>query len=67
LRSTPYVVYAGVFVLGFMVAFSSFPNFGLLARQRVQLFPFYFVLFCIPPAVKALRGSRNEAVTEGRS
>ena len=67
LRSTPYVVYAAVFVLGFMVAFSSFPNFGLLARQRVQLFPFYFVLFCIPPAVKAVRGSRTEAVTEGRS
>jgi len=67
LRRHPYVVYAATFVFVFMIAFSSFPNFGLLARQRVQLFPFYFVLFCIPPAVKAVRGSRAEAVTEGRS
>jgi len=60
LRSTPYIVYAAVFVLGFMVAFSSFPNFGLLARQRVQLFPFYFVLFCIPPLVKTVQNKVAE-------
>jgi predicted acyltransferase len=54
LRSNPYVVYAAVFSLIFIIAFASFPNFGLLARQRVQLFPLLFVLFCIPP------GGRNE-------
>jgi hypothetical protein len=63
LRHSPYVVYAAVFVFAFMIAFASFPNFGLLARQRVQLFPFYFVLFCIPPALKAV-GSKRDAVRQ---
>ena len=48
-REQPYVglslVYTGLIVL----AFSSIANFGLLARERVQLLPFYLVLFCIPP------------------
>ncbi|MGH2663993.1 MAG: hypothetical protein ACRDH8_14580 [Actinomycetota bacterium] len=48
-REQPYVglslVYTGLIVL----AFSSIANFGLLARERVQLFPFYLVLFSIPP------------------
>ena len=34
----------------FIVAFSSFANFGLLARERVQLYPLFLVLFSIPPA-----------------
>lgn len=65
-RRHPYVAYAATFVFIFMIAFSSFPNFGLLARQRVQLFPFLFVLFCIPPVVKAV-GSKREASREGLS
>ena len=52
IRSNPYVLYAAVFSLIFIIAFASFPNFGLLARQRVQLFPLLFVLFCIPPGGK---------------
>jgi hypothetical protein len=64
LRRHPYIVYAASFVFVFMIAFSSFPNFGLLARQRVQLFPFYFVLFCVPPAIKSLRTKREVAKEE---
>lgn len=48
-RRQPYVAmaiaYIGVFVLGF----SSLANFGILARQRVQVLPFLFVLLAIPP------------------
>jgi hypothetical protein len=39
------VAYIGVFVFGF----SSIANFGILARQRVQVLPFLFVLLAIPP------------------
>jgi hypothetical protein len=45
---TPYVAFALVFALLFIFAFSSISNFGNIARQRVQLFPFLLVLLCIP-------------------
>ncbi len=40
----PYVLYCLLFVLAFIVAYSSFNNFGLLVRQRAQMFPFLLVL-----------------------
>jgi hypothetical protein len=51
MRSTPYVAFAFVFVLLFVYAFSSFGNFGILARQRTQVLPFLFVLLALPPLV----------------
>lgn len=45
---TPYVAFAVVYTGLFVVAFSSFGNFGILARQRVQLFPFVLVLLALP-------------------
>ncbi len=48
-RRQPYVVFCVVYVLLFIVAFSSFANFGLLARERVQLYPLFLVLISIPP------------------
>jgi hypothetical protein len=44
----PYVALAATYSLGFIVAFSTFGNFGILARQRVQLFPFVLVLLALP-------------------
>jgi len=49
LRRLPYVVYSLTFSALFIVAYSSYANFGLLARQRVQLYPLFFVLLSIPP------------------
>lgn len=49
-RRQPYVAFAIAYVGLFAVAFASIPNFGLLARQRVQMLPFLFVLLSIPPA-----------------
>ncbi|MEN8238863.1 MAG: hypothetical protein ABFR53_06625 [Actinomycetota bacterium] len=44
IRSHPYVLYAFVFTIGFVIAFSSFNNIGLLARQRSQVMPFLLVV-----------------------
>jgi hypothetical protein len=44
IRRYPYVMYAFVFTMGFVIAFSSFNNFGLLARQRSQVMPFLLVV-----------------------
>jgi hypothetical protein len=61
---TPYVAFALVFSLLFIFAFSSIGNFGNIARQRVQLFPFLLVLLCIPfPA----RGDANRRRFERRA
>jgi hypothetical protein len=43
-RVQPFVLFALTYSVVFCLAFSSFGNFGILARQRVQLFPFVFVL-----------------------
>jgi hypothetical protein len=39
------IAYTGLFI----IAFSGLANFGLLARQRVQLLPLFFVLLAVPP------------------
>ena len=49
LRRQPYVVFCFVYTVLFIVAYSSYANFGLLARQRVQLYPLFLVLLSIPP------------------
>lgn len=43
----PYVAFAVVYTFAFVYAFSSLENFGILARQRVQLLPVLFVVLCI--------------------
>ncbi|MGH2784106.1 MAG: hypothetical protein ACRDJ1_02485, partial [Actinomycetota bacterium] len=48
IRKRPYVALA-VLMTGFLIfAFSSLSNLGILARERVQLLPFYLVLFSVP-------------------
>jgi hypothetical protein len=56
LRSTPFVTFALAYVVLFIYAFSSFANFGILARQRTQVFPFLFVLLALP-VLASRRGS----------
>jgi hypothetical protein len=58
MRRQPYVAFAFVYTGLFIVAFSSFANFGLLARERVQLFPLYLVLLSIPPPSKREQPAR---------
>ena len=48
IRTQPYVAFCLTYTLLFVVAFSSFANFGILTRQRVQVFPFVLVLLALP-------------------
>ena len=43
----PYVAFSFMYTLIFVFAFSTFGNFGIITRQRVQLFPFVLVLVCL--------------------
>jgi hypothetical protein len=49
IRRQPYVAFAVIYVGLFIVAFSAIANFGLLARERVQVLPLFLALLCIPP------------------
>ena len=51
----PYVLACLAYAVFFVVAFSAFGNFGILVRQRVQLFPFVLVLLCLPDPRAAAR------------
>jgi hypothetical protein len=48
LRRRPYVAFILVYSVLFVVAFSSIANFGILARERTQLLPFFLVLLALP-------------------
>jgi hypothetical protein len=57
IRSHPYVTFCVTYGLLFVYAYSTFGNFGLLARQRVLLYPFVLVLMCLPrDAAPRVRG-----------
>lgn len=51
-RARPYLLLALLFVAMFIVAFSHVGNFGILARQRVQLLPFVAVLLAYQPVAR---------------
>jgi hypothetical protein len=63
IRRQPYVLFAILFTAAFVVAFSSIANFGILARERVQVIPFLLVAVSIPPRVSVGR-VEPEAVRE---
>ena len=48
IRTTPYLGFALGYLGAFVIAFSRFANFGILARQRVQVIPFVLVLIALP-------------------
>jgi hypothetical protein len=52
LRRQPYVGFAVLYIALFVVAFSAIANFGLLARERVQVLPLFLLPMCVPPARK---------------
>jgi hypothetical protein len=56
----PYVAFALVYSLLFTYAFAAIGNFGILARQRVQLYPFLIVLLCVPAGFGTERDSEGE-------
>jgi hypothetical protein len=48
-RREPYVALCLAYSAIFVVAFSSIANFGLLARERTQLLPFFLVVLALSP------------------
>lgn len=50
LRKQPYVTYCVTYSVLFCFMFSAFQNFGILARQRVLVFPLVLVLLALPLA-----------------
>ncbi len=48
MRRYPFVAYCVGILFTFVYAFSAFSNFGILARQRCQVLPFYLALLCLP-------------------
>ena len=64
MRRTPYVVFCVVYCSAFIWAFSSFGNFGILARQRVLMLPLFFVLLCLPTRQQALTSAPLESELE---
>ena len=54
MRRQPYVLFALIFTAVFIVAFSSIANFGILARERVQVLPLLLVAFAVPPRLPTL-------------
>ncbi len=62
IRRRPYIAYAIGFVAAFIFAFSSFSNFGLLARERTQMLPLLLVLFALPTA-RELAAARTVEVS----
>jgi hypothetical protein len=55
LRREAYTAYCLGITCTFIYAFSAFSNFGILARQRVQVVPFFLVLICLNERVKRER------------
>ena len=53
LRRSPWLAFAAVYVLAFILAFSGFSNFGIVARQRSLMIPFFLALLALPDPRKS--------------
>ncbi|HUP75828.1 MAG TPA: hypothetical protein VM282_22530 [Acidimicrobiales bacterium] len=63
-RRNPYVAFAFMYSIIFVFAFSTFGNFGIITRQRVQLFPFVLVLLCLgSTAIRPSKAPRQTVYT----
>ena len=61
-----HIRFAATYTLAFIIPFSYLANFGILARQRTQVLPLFFVLLAMPEhdPVEELPASRDDAVSE---
>jgi hypothetical protein len=53
MRRQPYVAFVIAYAVMFILTYSSIANFGILARERVQLLPFYVLLLSMPRRERA--------------
>lgn len=59
----PYLAFVGIYTVVFSLAFGSIGNFGILARQRVQVLPLFLVLLSVPLEKKGRRDPEDEPVS----
>jgi hypothetical protein len=59
--SRSYVIFATLYAGFFIYAFSTFGNFGIIARERVQVLPFVIALLCLPVAATSPSNRRARA------
>lgn len=68
LRKQPYITYCITYSLLFCFMFSAFQNFGILARQRVLVFPLVLVLLALPlGSSSGLKRTRRSATPKSSS
>jgi hypothetical protein len=60
-RRTPYLAFVTTYSLLFTFAFSNVSNFGILARQRTQLFPLLLVVLAVPYVRRTTASNRDPA------
>jgi len=65
-RRQAYVTLSVAYTAVFILAFSAIANLGILARQRVQMLPFFLVLLCIPPRRRRRREEEKRALEARR-
>ncbi|HEX4490230.1 MAG TPA: hypothetical protein VH914_03405 [Acidimicrobiia bacterium] len=63
---TPYVLFVVIYTCSFVWAFSTISNFGILVRERVQVYPLLFVLLALPIRESA-KERRRQSRSRGRS
>jgi len=66
LRKQPYVMFAGVYTVLFIIGYSTVGNFGLLVRQRSLLMPLFVLFFCIPPLNRRKELAERDALRAGQ-
>jgi hypothetical protein len=64
-RRQAYVTLSVAYTAMFILAFSAIANLGILARQRVQMLPFFLVVLCVPSRGRRRR-EEERAAREGR-
>jgi hypothetical protein len=52
-RSNPYLIFILLYVILCILVFTTFSNFSILGRQRLQFFPLLFMLVAYPSAAEA--------------
>jgi hypothetical protein len=60
-RRAPYLAFVTTYSLLFTFAFSNVSNFGILARQRTQLFPLLLVVLAVPHVRRTTASNRDPA------
>ncbi len=60
----PFLLFCSTYVVAFSVGFSFIANFGILARQRVQVLPAVLALVALPPYVASRKRARAGIVEE---